>query len=385
MNNWSNTFLQAKSHIGDPAADDAVRSVFESGGIDQVNALMVNLVANDDLLPTGLPATIQDYLIKTAVLPAWTDSALLARGLSVFNVHGPEVVMLLFGASLPVVYADPMISRVLALTTRLTQHAFRRIIETAQFVVDVTAPDAFAETGRGIRTIQKVRLMHAAIRHLIVYDPHWLAEWDNTFGVPISQLHLIGTLLSFSTTVLQGLALMNIHIEADDCNAFMHLWKVIGHVLGVQDDLLPEDYPESIRLMDQWRKQFQADTPAGRQLTAALLNLIDSYLKDPVSKGLIINWIRIWIGQTPSNLLAVPSTNWTQVFVPIERAVFGWLERTEYESKFLTGLARGISRDILIGAVDFERGGNRPQFRMSGTLQEAEGMDQLKAKLAGQS
>jgi hypothetical protein len=53
-------------------------------------------------------------------------------------------------------------------THRLINHPFRRIVETAQFVLDVMAPDGLGHSGRGVRSAQKVRLMHAAIRHLIL-------------------------------------------------------------------------------------------------------------------------------------------------------------------------------------------------------------------------
>ncbi len=381
MSHWSDELLQSMSLVGDPPADDVVRAVFDEHGIDQVNAIMRHLVINDDLIPDGLPSIVQDYLQKSAKLPEWADDKLLAQGLSVFNLNGPEIVMLLFGASLPVVYADPKIAQVLFLTTNLTQNAFRRIIETAQFVVDVTEPDAFDHSGRGIRTVQKVRLMHAAIRHLIENDPRWLANWESPLDVPISQLHLLGTLLSFSTTILQGLDLLNIHLSTPNRDAFMHLWKVIGHLLGIQDILLPDNYDESVVLMDHWRKRFQARTVPGEQLMAALLKLIDSYLDDPVTKGLIVNWMRIWIGDEASALLSVPPANWTRAIVPAERLIFGWLQRTEYRSRILAHLARGLSRKLLVGAVDFERGGNRPQFRMPRTLSEAVGMEPLKAKI----
>ncbi len=364
MSRWTDEFLNSMSQVADPDADRAVRAVFDAHGVAQINAIMAHLVANDDLIPDGLPPNLRDYLVETEKFPSWVDWKLLERGINLFNVNGPEIVMLLFGASLPVVYADPKIAGVLVLTTDLTKNAFRRVIETAQFVLDMTTPDAFSETGRGIRTIQKVRLMHATIRHLIELDPKWVARWDQALGVPISQLHLIGTLLSFSTTVLQGLEKMNIRVSAGDREAYIHLWKVIGHFLGIQDILLPNDYADSVELMARWSKLFRAKTTAGVQLANALVSLMYSYLDDPVTKGLVINWVRIWIGDETADLLGVPRSNWTRVLIPIERLVFGLLARTEYSSEFLAKIVRGASRKLLEGAVTFERGGNRPEFRI---------------------
>jgi len=48
-------------------------------------------------------------------------------------------------------------------------------------VLAVTAPGSLDPCGRGIRKIQKVRLLHAAIRYLISGSGRWDAEAD---GVP---------------------------------------------------------------------------------------------------------------------------------------------------------------------------------------------------------
>lgn len=378
MSRWTDELLNSMSQVADPDADRAVRAVFDTRGIAQINAIMAHLVANDDLIPDGLPPNLRDYLVETAKFPSWIDWKLLAQGIDLFNANGPEIVMLLFGASLPIVYADPKIAGVLILTTDLTKNTFRRIIETAQFILDVTTPDAFSETGRGIRTIQKVRLMHATIRHLIEFDPKWVARWDHNLGVPISQLHLIGTLLSFSTTVLQGLEKMNLRVSAGDREAYIHLWKVIGHFLGIQDILLPNDYVDSVELMARWCNLFRAKTTAGVQLAEALVTLMYSYLDDPVTRGLVINWIRIWIGDETADLLGVSRSNWTRILIPIERLLFGLLARTEYSSKFLARIVRRTSRKLLEGAVTFERGGNRPQFRIPEHLRVAVQMKKAK-------
>ena len=75
----------------------------------------------------------------------------------------------------------------------------RRILETAQFVFDVLNLGAFTATGRGVRSTQKVRLMHATIRHLTLME----GQWDSkSWGVPLNQEDLAGTLMTFSVVVL---------------------------------------------------------------------------------------------------------------------------------------------------------------------------------------
>src|SRR5262245_15657081 len=96
--------------------------------------------------------------------PGWIQHAFRpASGGS--GAMGPEIIMTLFCYGLPSCYAAAKGVQVLALTTRLFSNPTRRVIETAQMVVDVMAPGGLAARGRGIRTAQKVRLMHAAVRY----------------------------------------------------------------------------------------------------------------------------------------------------------------------------------------------------------------------------
>jgi hypothetical protein len=76
-------------------------------------------------------------------------------------------------------------------------------METGQFLIDVlTVGGLDDEHGKGRRTIQRVRLMHAAVRHLIMArndqgappvcgdePPLWHKDW----GTPIGQEDLAGT------------------------------------------------------------------------------------------------------------------------------------------------------------------------------------------------
>jgi len=60
-----------------------------------------------------------------------------------------------------------------------------------------------------------------------------------------------------------------------DKDAYLHLWNVIGHQLGVCDELLVFDVTEANALIDLIRRrQFKA-SPEGQHMTRALLLLLD--------------------------------------------------------------------------------------------------------------
>src|SRR3970282_702908 len=121
-----------------------------------------------------------------------------------FDRHWPMIVMFLFCAALPNAYAAHRGAQVLYLTNRLTERVERRIFETAQFVLDVMSPEGLSSSGRGIRSAQKVRLIHAAIRQHILHHPKWRERWDMEWGLPINQEDLAGTLMLLSVQTLES-------------------------------------------------------------------------------------------------------------------------------------------------------------------------------------
>jgi hypothetical protein len=116
-----------------------------------------------------MPDEIRAYLVETLPLPDWADMGKIKRGQQLFETWGLEIACCLFCASLPSAYAAAKGVKVLYLTARLDTDARRRVMETGQFLIDVlTVGGLDDEHGKGRRTIQRVRLMHAAVRHLIM-------------------------------------------------------------------------------------------------------------------------------------------------------------------------------------------------------------------------
>ena len=119
--------------------------------------------------------------------------------------------------------------KVLYLTARLDTDARRRVMETGQFLIDVlTVGGLDDEHGKGRRTIQRVRLMHAAVRHLIMArndqgappvcgnePPLWHKDW----GTPINQEDLARTRLAFSYIVADSLPRLGVRLPATDVDA----------------------------------------------------------------------------------------------------------------------------------------------------------------------
>ena len=117
-------------------------------------------------------------------------------------------------------------------------------METAQFVVNVCIPGGLESNGRGIITAQKVRLIHAAIRYYIKRHDWPIEE----YGEPINQQDMAGTLQSFSTLIIQGLEKMSIDLTLEEKEGYYHCWRVVGFIMGVEEELNPPTYLEGFAL-----------------------------------------------------------------------------------------------------------------------------------------
>ena len=199
-------------------------------------------------------------------------------------------------------------------------------METGHFLIDAMTVGGLDEHGKGRRTIQRVRLMHAAVRHLIkarneLTPGMWHADW----GTPINQEDLAGTLLSFSYVVADPLRRLGVRASAKDVDAYLHLWNVIGHLLGVRDELLVHDVADAGALVDTIRRrQFEA-SPEGQELTGALLNLLDELTPLHRFDDTIPPLIRHLIGDATADLLRVPKSDLTDDLGPLARVTTWFL------------------------------------------------------------
>jgi ER-bound oxygenase mpaB/B'/Rubber oxygenase, catalytic domain len=367
---WTDALLDRMRELGDPVADIPVAAVLERDGVDAVRTLMRSLVRVDQPVPEELPDEIQAYLLETLPLPEWADADRIKRGQQLFETWGVPIAICLFCASLPSSYAAANGVKALYLTARLDTDARRRVMETGQFLIDVLTVGGLDEHGKGRRTIQRVRLMHAAVRHLIkARNELTPGMWHPDWGTPINQEDLAGTLLSFSYVVADPLRRLGVRVGAKDVDAYLHLWNVIGHLLGVRDELLVRDVADATALVNSIeRRQFKA-SPEGQELTVALINLLDELTPLHRLDETIPPLIRHLIGEETADLLRVPKSDLADDLGRFSHLahrfyvhVLGRVERDLPRFQLVARMARPFGHDLLVALFKLERGGERPPF-----------------------
>jgi len=363
---WNPAFLAAMRGEGDALADGVVREIFDEGDQAAVDDVFAKITRSDDPIPPGLPQKALDYFENTSALPAWADKEQIAVAQRMFTRDGWATAAALFTSSLPQAYAARNGARVLLGTTGMIMHVERRIFETAQFIFDVLDEGAFGPAGRGLRAAQKVRLLHGTIRHLTLRQ----AGWDLTWGLPINQEDLAGTLMTFSCVVLDALKKLRVGFSAEEGEAFLHAWKVTGHFMGVDARLLPRDVADGEALMEQIRAtQWQA-SPEGAQLAAALTKMMSSFLPGRAFDGLPVAMMRELAGDHCADLLSLPSAGWTRRIVHAAEEIDGWLGHGDDHS--LVGkLLADASHKLMEGLVGAFRAGKQTKFRIPSALVHA--------------
>jgi len=303
--------LDALRQQGDEVADELIRQIFENKQAKQLNTAFRQLEFNKDIYHKSLPEEIGNFFRQEGEMPIWANEGLLQQSTVFFKRYAAQFSAMLSFLSLPYTYAAANGVKVLYLTGRIHQDTARRLHETARYLMDITAPNAFAPEGNGIVSSLKVRLMHAAVRYHLGKDKRWDVSW----GVPVNQEDMIGTSLAFSALPILGLKKMKYHLKQYDMTAYLHLWKVAGKFLGNIPEYLPNRYQEAITLADKiGERQFQS-SKEGRALTQALIVFLEKSIVRRFPKDFVTTYMRFLMGDEISKILGIPQYNWSRVLV----------------------------------------------------------------------
>ncbi len=331
---YSDTFLNEKRQQTDALADDFINAAFVNNNQKiKLRGFLESLITNKDL-QNQQPDYQTPIFAQAAILPNWADINLINRGRNFFAQHADMVMNLLGLLSLPYCYAAADGARVLHFSERIKTDIEKRLIETAEFVWDVMDPKAFEPEGKGFVSILKVRLVHASIRYYLKNNNEWLSIW----GKPVNQEDMAGTNLSFSLIVIRGLRKMGFTVNNQDQLAFLHLWNVIGYLLGLQEDMLPDDGKKANLLEKAISKRHFKATDHGAALASSLVNFITSVKAEvPLQPMEIIGLMRYLLGEKVAEILNLPIQNFP------------------FTKKIGMKLSNGIKSGLLFSKIDFKK------------------------------
>ncbi|MFC8920667.1 oxygenase MpaB family protein [Streptomyces sp. NPDC047821] len=321
--------MDALRQAGDELADATVATLFERGQVGTFNTLMRYVSTAGAPLPDGLPDVAREYLEATRVPPSWVDWAEMEKARLFFVDNNVHISTALSFASMPACYVVPHVARLLSATHGL-KYPSKRMAETGQFTVYLMQPDAFEAGSRFIPAAQKVRLLHASIRHHLRRENRWD---EAALGVPICQEDMIGGQMFFSMLVLDSLHRLGIHMSTDGAEAYYYAWRVVGAMLGVDQAAVPKTLEDARRFLDLYMVRHMGPSDEGTHLTRQLIDLYEEVVPGTFFDPIVSALIRYLIGDTCADWLAVPRTRWDTV-VKAAPHLLGVLETIEDRSPF---------------------------------------------------
>lgn len=170
-------------------------------------------------------------------VPEWVDWDQLNRGCVAMWRAGRFVPICLGYSSIGYGFASYGGTKALNFTRLLidTDQAGTRMSETLRWVAAVSTPDGMRRNGVGFKYSVRVRLVHCAVRFGISKSPKW--QW-NDWGMPVTNTDLfLTTSRVFCANVVDALETLGIRYTEQDKDDIFALWRYIGYVMGVPDEL----------------------------------------------------------------------------------------------------------------------------------------------------
>lgn len=293
------TFLERE----DPLGDAVIEALLPYARAEQ-EALIDAMLAPR---PGSMPRALHELRASLLELPWWFDVPRANLGGEVLLRNGLLAGFVLGFKSLVLGYCSPGGNKPLVFSGRLTGDVNRRLSETARFVEAVSYPDGVRFGAPGFVAAVRVRLIHARVRHWLRTSSQWrAADW----GAPINQYDLAGTVLLFSLSLIEGLRQLGAHVTEEEEDSNLHLWRYVGKLMGVDDELACTTTREARALAAMIEATQALPDADSRRLTHALIHVGPERGAPEASIDFGYAMTRHLIGAKYADALELPRSTW---------------------------------------------------------------------------
>ncbi len=263
---YTGAWLDQWRGICDPLADDAYEALRLRGrrGGDML-AEIEEMAASPEEPGNSACRALLDEVNQ---VPAWVDFERMEAGRLIITSYTAFYGLSLLCGSLVGGAIFVKQALVTASTGRLSSKggSNRRIEETAAMIKALALKNELKPGGKAHRTIVKVRVLHSAIRHWLRATERLEPEWDE----PICQEDLAITLSLFSYTNIRSLLRLGVHLSRDQIDSHHHMWRYVGWLLGIREELLTDSIEQEKILWDAFLKHAARPELIGPQVKDVL-------------------------------------------------------------------------------------------------------------------
>jgi hypothetical protein len=267
--------------------------------------------------------------------PAWFNRELAQRGQHFFLKNCSIANMVIFHYTLLLGYGFQQLNDVLMKTQYLASAdlklTYRRLIETTQMIATAVAGhiDNFDQT---FSDVVRVRLLHGMVRHKIMKHSRVSME-----EVPINQEDSLITLLGFSFSLLYCMEdRLNIPVSDEDKEAYLHLWRYIGWLIGIEDEFLHylTSYRSARTISESIFYHFYRPSSTSKHMVHHALMALYSQGLVPVSFKFYVGIAQTLLGKEIAHALDIDQPNIDAWLSTVISFIFGYLRFINWLSRW---------------------------------------------------
>ncbi len=253
--------------VGDEPMDRLVEWM-AAVGMEQTRPLFERALHDGIARLEDPPEPLRDFFDTYEALPDWVDMDTVRRGQRALRRGGADGMYVARDVSLLGGYQFSGFNKTLIRTGALEKGSNKRFAETMQWAMDVIAEDGLEPRGVGYRSTIRVRLIHSFVRRHVSVMPDWRAdEW----GLPVNQTDMAATLVGALVAPAVGALGMGVVLSPSEYQAVAHLTRYVGWLIGVEDQWLPRDFRDSVRVLAHTLSALAAPDESTRQLAVPMV------------------------------------------------------------------------------------------------------------------
>lgn len=318
---------------GDPLAD-AVAADGESRRLRSA-------LASRESLPDDAPDSVRALLAAVNAEPAWLDRDACDRAADHLTRQTRELGLVLAAASLLAGATNHVAGKPLAFTGRYASNAAVRSLEVASWLTPVTTRGGMLPSAPGFERTVRVRMIHALIRQRLSTDQRWDTR---AWGRPIPQPFMAFTLAEFCSVALKAMHKLGVRFTPREIDDILHLWRYVGHLIGVAPDLTPITMADYDAIEDLYALTSPGPDAEDRHFIAALTDFQATEAARVLppgparrnAKNIINGYQRAFIGDAAADALQIPDTRFKhlpRVTAPLRIAAFATHDRLVPDGK----------------------------------------------------
>nr|WP_315026501.1 oxygenase MpaB family protein [uncultured Chryseobacterium sp.] len=265
-------------HI-DEAGDEVVKDVYFTKKFQEASKEIEGYIRNGIPETDSVPESVKKLFTQTQNVPEWLDYGLLNSGAELCMRSNLDSLISLRDYCLIGGYDYSYLNKPLIVTEALKKGAVKRLSETLDFWVNATRYNAMEIHAKGYEFAIKTRLIHSYARLSI--KKHY-KEWDTeNWGAPINSWDMMATYIGFSLIFLHSLQKLGNTFSKEEEQGIFHLWKYVGYLLGIPEQLLPDDKKQATEYFYLWTS---IQPPSDKDSVLLAHSLLNESRENPILK-----------------------------------------------------------------------------------------------------